>query len=124
MAPGYDEREVAELKQMLAIANMIPVTKLAMAEAEEERDVSANTCPGCGAPYSHICSYHAWPASDWPEGMELVRQLREALGLRVPAPITPARAWQEALDEVKRMRLHSLTVEEWDDVPFEGWEGA
>lgn len=40
---------------------------------------------------------------EWPEGMEMIRQLREAVGLFAGAmPITPLRAWEQALSEVRR----------------------
>ena len=44
-------------------------------------------------------------AAGWPTGHEMVTQLREALGLFTGAmPISPQRAWEEALAEVRRLR--------------------
>lgn len=37
----------------------------------------------------------------WPDGMEMIRQAREALGMFAGAmPITPQQAWEEALDRM------------------------
>jgi hypothetical protein len=42
-------------------------------------------------------------SDDWPDGMEMIRQARRALGLFDGAmPITPQQAWEEAL---ARMRM-------------------
>lgn len=39
----------------------------------------------------------------WPDGMEMIRQLREAAGLYAGAmPITPQKAWEEALEVVRK----------------------
>lgn len=44
-------------------------------------------------------------AAGWPSGHEMIVQLREALGLFAGAmPISPQRAWEEALAEVRRLR--------------------
>jgi hypothetical protein len=41
-----------------------------------------------------------WDA--WPDGMEMIRQVREALGLFAGAmPITPKQAWEEALERAR-----------------------
>lgn len=56
-------------------------------------------------------------APDWPDGMELVLQLREAAGLFSGAmPISPKQAWEEALAEVRRLRgaFAGLTDQERD----------
>jgi hypothetical protein len=43
---------------------------------------------------------------DWPDGMAMVRQLREALGLFSGAmPISPKEAWDEALDAARNLKL-------------------
>ena len=42
----------------------------------------------------------------WPDGMEMIRQLREAVGLFSGAmPITPEEAWEEALDKVRSLAI-------------------
>lgn len=44
-------------------------------------------------------------AAGWPTGHEMIRQLREALGLFAGAmPISPMQAWEEALDEARRLK--------------------
>ena len=44
-------------------------------------------------------------SDSWPEGMEFIRQAREALGLFSGAmPITPQQAWEEALEHMRRLR--------------------
>ncbi len=41
----------------------------------------------------------------WPTGHEMIVQLRQALGMFAGAmPISPQRAWEEALAEVRRLR--------------------
>jgi hypothetical protein len=43
-------------------------------------------------------------ATGWPDGMEMIRQVREAVGLFAGAmPITPQQAWQEALETLDRL---------------------
>jgi hypothetical protein len=45
-----------------------------------------------------------------PDPIDLVRQLREALGLFAGAmPITPKQAWEEAITEVKRLRASGVS---------------
>jgi hypothetical protein len=40
----------------------------------------------------------------WPDGFWFIEQLREAVGLPVCAlPITPKRAWEEAIAQVRRL---------------------
>lgn len=40
----------------------------------------------------------------WPDGMEMVRQAREAVGLFAGAmPITPQQAWEEALERMRQL---------------------
>jgi hypothetical protein len=54
----------------------------------------------------------------WPEGMEMIRQVRDAAGLFAGAmPISPQMAWDEALDrirglndEVARRSFYNVTV--------------
>lgn len=44
-------------------------------------------------------------AAGWPTSHSMIVQLREALGLFAGAmPITPQRAWEDALTEVRRLR--------------------
>ena len=44
-------------------------------------------------------------AAGWPTGHEMIRQFREALGLFAGAmPISPQQAWEEALDEARRLK--------------------
>lgn len=39
---------------------------------------------------------------DWPDGMEMIRQAREAVGLFSGAmPITPQQAWEGALERMR-----------------------
>lgn len=53
-----------------------------------------------------------------PEPIDLVRELREALGMFAGAmPITPKEAWEEAMTEVRKLRqqptmcpLHDLPI--------------
>jgi hypothetical protein len=41
-------------------------------------------------------------SSTWPDGMEFIRQAREALGLFSGAmPITPQQAWEDALHRMR-----------------------
>lgn len=52
-------------------------------------------------------------AAGWPTGHSMIVQLREALGLFAGAmPISPQRAWEDALAEVRRVhaRVRNETV--------------
>jgi hypothetical protein len=41
---------------------------------------------------------------DWPDGMEMIRQLRDAVGLFSGAmPISPKQAWEDAIARVKQL---------------------